>query len=200
MYKRRLTSDEINVMPLVHYEGPVTLVRFQADLERVLPALRREPVLGFDTETRPTFHKGRVNLPSLIQLATAGHVYLIQLSWLALGAELASVFADPQQIKAGVGIADDMRALARLHRFTPAGLVDIGQIAEKHQIWSQGLRTMCANFFGERISKGSQCSNWALRELSPRQIAYAATDAWMGRRLFMKMRELGLVDDLQNPL
>ena len=65
MYMRRLTCDEINVMPLVHYEGPVTLVRFSADLERVLPALRREPVLGFDTETRPTFHKGRVNLPSL---------------------------------------------------------------------------------------------------------------------------------------
>ena len=196
VYRRRMSSEEINALPLVHYEGPITLIRTTGELAKAIEDIGQDPVLGFDTETRPTFRKGRVNPPALSQLATAGHVYLIQLSWLPLGQALPSVFANPHQIKAGVGIGEDMRELAKLYPFTPAGHVDLGRIAYQHKIWSRGLRPLTANFFRQRIPKGSQCSNWSLRELSEKQMVYAATDAWIGRRLFMKMRDLGLVDTL----
>ena len=150
-------------------------------------------MLGFDTETRPTFRKGKINAPSLIQLATERAVYLVQLAWLPFGPHLAEILADPNVIKAGVGIRDDMRELSRLHDFEPAGLVDLGNAARAHKLPSQGLRTLAANLFGWRISKGSQCSNWSLMELSQRQIAYAATDAWIGRLIFLRMREFGLI-------
>ena len=191
--RRRLSCEEINAMPLFHYEGPVQVIRTLEDWKNALPDLRSADLLGFDTETRPSFRKGRRNFPALIQLATANAVYLVQLAFLPFGPHVVEVLANPDQVKAGVGIRDDMRDLARLHDFEPAGLVDLGGVARAHKLPSQGLRTLAANFFGWRISKGSQCSNWSLMELTPRQIAYAATDAWIGRLIFVRMCELGLI-------
>ena len=126
MLRRRLSGDEINAMPLCHYQGPVHVIRVLEDWKQALPDLRADGVLGFDTETRPTFRKGKINAPSLIQLATERAVYLVQLAWLPFGPHLAEILADPNVIKAGVGIRDDMRELSRLHDFEPAGLVDLG--------------------------------------------------------------------------
>ena len=191
--RRRLSCEEINAMPLFHYEGPVQVIRTLEDWKSALPDLRSADLLGFDTETRPSFRKGRRNFPALIQLATANAVYLVQLAFLPFGPHVVEILANPDQVKAGVGIRDDMRDLGRLHDFEPAGLVDLGGVARAHKMPSQGLRTLAANFFGRRISKGSQCSNWSLMELTPRQIAYAATDAWIGRLIFLRMCEMGLI-------
>ncbi len=189
--RRHLTPDEINAMPLCRYEGPVHVVRNLEDWAGVLDDLKAAPVLGFDTETRPTFRKGKVNSPALVQLATENAVYLIQLAWLPFGPHLDEILADPAILKAGVGIRFDMISLARLSPFRPAGLVDLGSAARMNGLSSQGLRTLTADLFQLRISKGSQCSNWSLMELSARQIVYAATDAWIGRRIYLRMVELG---------
>lgn len=191
---RRPSSGEINAMPLRHYEGPVEVVRTPEAWARAEADMRHDGILGFDTETRPTFRKGKLNAPSLIQIATASAVYLIQLGWLPFGEACANLLAAPDIIKTGVSIGDDMRALARLHPFTPAGLVDLGHVARAHRLPNQGLRTLAASLFGWRISKGSQCSNWSLMDLSQRQIEYAATDAWIGRCIYLRLRELGLTD------
>jgi ribonuclease D len=190
---RRLNSEEINALPLCHYGGEVRIIRSLADLRIARPDLTSEPVLGFDTETRPTFHKGKVNSPSLIQLATGRAVYLIQLNFLSFSRPLAEILANPGQVKAGVGIRDDMKQLRNLYSFEPVDLVDVGVLARSHKLPAQGLRTLAANLFGRRISKGPRCSNWSLVELSRRQIVYAATDAWMGRLIFLRMRELGFM-------
>ena len=190
---RRLTSEEINAMPLRHYEGEVEVVRSPQAWAAAEADMRQDGILGFDTETRPSFRKGRLNAPSLIQIATARKVYLVQLGALPFGAACADLLAAPEIIKTGVGIGDDMRALARLYPFSPAGLVDLGQVARAQRLPSQGLRTLAASLFGWRISKGPQCSNWSLADLSQRQIAYAATDAWIGRCIYLRLRELGLV-------
>jgi ribonuclease D len=193
--RRRLSSGEINAMPLCHYGGEVRLIRSLADFDDIRQDVISEPVLGFDTETRPTFRKGKSNAPSLIQLATARAVYLIQLNFLSFGRPLAEILENTGQIKAGVAIRDDVKELAALYSFEPAGLVDLGALARSHKLPTQGLRTLAANLFGRRISKGLRCSNWSLAELSRRQIMYAATDAWMGRLIFLRMRELGLTPD-----
>jgi ribonuclease D len=196
--KCRLGSEEINALPLCHYGGRVRLVRSPDDLDEVRNDLTGESVLGFDTETRPTFHKGKVNTPSLVQLATAQAVYLIQLNFFAFSPPLAKILENPEQIKAGVAIRDDMKALGLLYSFTPAGLVDLGVLARSHKLPAQGLRTLAANFFGRRISKGPRCSNWSLTELSHRQIVYAATDAWMSRLIYLRMCELGLASGVRS--
>lgn len=189
---RRLTSEDINEFPLVHYVGAIHVVRNQRQLQSALRALRFEPILGFDTETRPSFQKGVIHSPALVQLATVGAVYLIQLKLVPMCEELARILSNPEQIKAGVAIHEDMRELATLMPFEPAGLCDLADVAEKNGIENRGLRSLVASFFRERISKGPQCSNWSLPNLSQRQIVYAATDAWMGRRIYVRMKELGL--------
>jgi ribonuclease D len=193
MYRRKLRSEEINALPMVRYEGEVRLVRSEGELEEALDLLAREDLLGFDTETRPSFRKGRVNQPSLIQLAASDRIFLIQLAFVPFGAGLASILSNTQILKVGVGVWDDLRELGKLHPFEGAGAVDLGDLARSLKLPTQGLRNMAANLMGWRISKGSRCSNWSLSDLSPRQIAYAATDAWIGRELYLKMREVGLL-------
>lgn len=190
--RHRPDSQEINAMPLRSYAGDVQVIRDLRQWRQALPDLLQDGILGFDTETRPSFRKGKVNAPALIQLATAKTVYLVQLGWFPFGKECATLLADPNIIKAGVAIGDDMQALARVFPFTAAGSVDLGELARKHGLPSHGLRTLAASLFGWRISKGSQCSNWSARQLSARQIAYAATDAWIGRMIYMRLREYGM--------
>ena len=192
-YRRKLRSEEINALPIVRYEGEVRLVRSEGELEEALDLLARETLLGFDTETRPSFRKGKVNQPALIQLAASDRIFLVQLAFVPFGTGLAALLANEKIVKVGVGIWDDMRELGKLHPFEGAGAMDLGDLARSLKLPTQGLRNMAANLMGWRISKGSRCSNWSLSELSARQIAYAATDAWIGRELYLKMRAVGLL-------
>lgn len=193
--KQRMSREEINAMPLKAWDGNVRIIRSFSQWKAAEAEMRKDGVLGFDTETRPTFRKGKLNAPALVQVATADTVFLTQLGWVPFGAYQAGVLSDPAIVKVGVGIGDDMRALAKIFPFEPAGVVDLANVAKAHGLPNQGLRTLAASLFGWRISKGSQCSNWSLRQLSPRQIAYAATDAWIGRMIYMRLAELGLTPE-----
>lgn len=179
-----LSKDEINALPIRAYEGDIRLIRDEETLLEALDLLGREDVLGFDTETRPTFTKGKISSPALLQLAARDCVYLIQLTRLPFDERLADLLADARIIKAGVAVRDDLIALERLHPFTPGGAVDLAALARARGIKAQGLRSLAAHLLGFRISKSAQCSNWEKDELSPQQIRYAATDAWVGRELY----------------
>ena len=207
---RKLSRDAINALPLFHFSGKVSLVRKPEDMDYALRKLIRKAngksphilapdgkteatqVLGFDTETRPSFRKGKSYTPSLIQLALEDEVFLFHLKWMPLGRELISILEDAAIIKTGVAVHDDMRFLAKLAPFTPSSVVDLGEVAARNGIENRGLRGLAAFFLGMRISKGEQCSNWGNSALSPRQIRYAATDAWISRAVYFSMREAGL--------
>ena len=187
-----LSKEEINLLPIQAWEGPVVLVREEKTLADALEKLRQEPVLGFDTEKRPTFTKGKTCRPALIQLATADTAYLIQLTHLPFSEDIAELLSSPRVLKVGVAIHDDMKALARIHPFQADGVVDLAVMARARGIQAQGLRTLAANLLGFRISKSAQCSNWENHELTPQQIKYAATDAWVGRELYFHMLRMGV--------
>ena len=182
-----LSKEDINALPIRAYEGEIRLIRDEETLTDALEYLRREKLLGFDTETRPIFTKGKTCPPALLQLAAHDCVYLVQLRHLPFDARLADLLADPGVIKAGVAVRDDMLALERLHPFVPAGAVDLAVLARARGMKAQGLRNLAANLLGFRISKSAQCSNWEKDELSPQQIRYAATDAWVGRELYARL-------------
>ena len=191
--RAKLSKDEINSLPLYHYTGKIILVRTDKELDAALKRLAPEKTLGFDTETRPSFSKGKSHSPSLIQLATAAEVFLIHLKWLPLSAELADLFENPDIVKTGVAVHDDMRFLTKLLPFAPRSVVDLSAVARRNNVEHHGLRGLAATFLGVRISKGEQCSNWGNKELSPRQIRYAATDAWVSREIYLRMLSAGLV-------
>ena len=190
-YSRTFSKEEVNSLPLFRYEGPVTLVRTQEDLMAALERISEERLLGFDTESKPIFRKGMVSPPTLMQIACSDVVFLIQLNWLAFNEHMADFLADPEIIKTGVAIGDDIRMLNKTYPFTAAGLVDLRDIARIQNLSTRGLRTLAANFLHMRISKNAQCSNWGNKELSPQQVVYAATDAWVSRLVYERMSELG---------
>jgi ribonuclease D len=108
-------------------------------------------------------------------------------------AVLSPFFASTSPLKAGIGVSDDLRQLQKVFEFTPAAIVDLAAIARRHGLEKSGVRTLAALFLGLRIPKGTTTSNWAARHLSPQQIAYAATDAWVCRELYLKFEALGLL-------
>jgi ribonuclease D len=192
-YKRKFDGEEINGLPLGGFEGEIRMV---SDLRAAAAAVRslgREKVLGFDTETRPSFKKGKTYDPSLVQLAGSRRVYIFQLSRLPrFPGGLAGLLADPGIVKAGVSVRDDVLGLKRLHDFTDAGFLDLGDLARKVDIPTHGLRNLAANLLGIRISKSARCTNWARTDLSSKQVRYAATDAWISRELYLAFARLGL--------
>ena len=184
-----LTKEAINDLPILSYEGDLLLVQTPGELAEALAELRGERILGFDTEARPSFKKGRVYPTALIQLAGQHLVVLVRISLLPFDETLAELLAAPDIVKAGVAIREDMRSLRKIHDFIPAGLADLADMAKSQGIQAQGLRTLAAALMGGRISKAAQCSNWEKKTLTPQQIRYAATDAWIGRELYLLLKE-----------
>ena len=192
-YLRKIPKEAINELPLRQYDGPITLVNTQEGIETALPRLQKESLLGFDTETRPAFRKGESYLPSLLQLACRGEVFLFHLKVIGFPDELRDVLADSSIIKTGVAVRDDILGLQKLSPFTPGSFVDLGKVAEKKNIPTRGLRTIAANFLSFRLSKGAQRSNWGAPKLDAKQQTYAATDAWVSREIHLKFEELGML-------
>lgn len=188
-----LSKDEINALPLRRFTGPIRIVETHDALETAVTSLQSETVLGFDTETRPTFKKGVCNLPALLQLAGSKQTYLFRLRAVGLNNGLLHLLETPHIVKAGVAVHDDILDLQRLTDFNEAGFIDLGTTALERGFERSGLRNLTASLLGYRISKTAQCSNWEARPLTQRQINYAATDAWVSRELYLKMFDLGLI-------
>lgn len=186
-YLIALSREEINALPIDRYHGPVTVVREPEEVDIACRALGREKILGFDTETRPSFRKGESYQPSLIQLAGRKRVYLFQLQDHQIPQPLKNLLGNPNAIKTGVALEYDVKQLRAMDEFEPAGFVGLEPLAKKLRIKNQGLRGLAAALFGFRISKKAQCSNWSRRELTEIQIIYAATDAWISRELYLEL-------------
>lgn len=193
-YLRPFPPEVINALPMSRYEGTIRLVRTERQLAQAVRELHQEFLIGFDTESRPVFRKGQSQPPpSILQLAGEHEVYVFQLANLPLGDLLLNLLERKDIIKAGVSVRDDLLALQRLTEFDPGGFVDLGNISSKFQMQTHGLRNLAANLLGFRISKAAQCSNWSRFNLSPQQVNYAATDAWLGRELYLAFQKLGMV-------
>ena len=190
---RVITREALAELPIRRYEGPVSLVTTLSELADARADLRGERVVGLDTETRPSFRKGEIHLPCLVQAATVRSVYLFQLSRLEVLPGLAELLASPAVVKAGVGITYDLAQLKKVFPFAVENALDLGVVARRRGMGQSGVRNLAGMLLGFRIPKGNRTSNWAAPRLSPAQINYAATDAWACRELYLKFESEGLL-------
>ncbi len=188
-----ISREEMIELPVRRYDGAVHLLETPSDFERALQDLRRESVIGFDTETRPAFRRGESYLPSLVQFATADAVYLVQVQQGDYSDAMREIFSSEKMIKVGVSVRDDLRNLKNLFEFEENAVVDLGKIAKRHGLKQTGVRNLAGIFLGVRIPKGAKTTNWAARRLKPQQITYAATDAWACRELYLRFKQLNLI-------
>ena len=193
MALREISRDAMLELPIGKYEGEVCLVTTPKELARATADLLQETVVGFDTETRPAFRKGESYNPSLFQAATAKAVYLFQLRHREAFPLLAELLSGKRIAKAGVAVADDLRTLKNVFAFTEHSVVDLGHIARRAGYGQTGVRNLAGMIMGIRITKGTKTSNWAAPQLTPQQIAYAATDAWVCRELYLNFASEGLM-------
>jgi ribonuclease D len=190
---QQISREEMIDLPIGRYEGAVHLLAAPADLQRAMHEICRESVVGFDIETRPAFRPGESYPPALVQFATAGAVYLMQVQQQDYSAVMQEILSSETITKAGVSVADDLRNLKKLFEFQESAVVDLGKVAKRHGLKQTGVRNLAGIFLGTRIPKGAKTTNWAARRLTPQQIAYAATDAWVCRELYLRFKQLNWV-------
>lgn len=183
-------------LPIVRYSGPIRLIQTQSELDAARQAIRHEHLVGFDTETRPTFRKGQSHHPpSLVQIATGKAVYLFHLTKLDCSETVAAVLGNEQTVKAGIAIYRDLLELTKLFPFIANNVIDLGAVAKKSGYEQTGMRNLAGILLGHRITKGAQTSNWAAPRLTEAQLRYAATDAWVCRELYLRFEALGLLPE-----
>jgi len=190
---RAISREDMANLPIRRYEGEVCLVTTPQDRARALADIRQESIVGFDTETRPSFRKGESHPTCLVQVATASAVYLFQLRRPDVSQILAELLLDLRIVKAGVALAHDLRSLKLVFPFMEQNVLDLGVVARRCGLEQTGLRNLAGIFLGFRVPKGNRTSNWAAAQLSAQQITYAATDAWVCRELFLRFQSLGLI-------
>ena len=187
-YGRKMTAKEINDHPLKRYKGSIQVIKTKKELLSAYNELACEKILGFDTETRPAFKKGISYPPALIQLASSKKVYIFQLIYLKFSGKIREILSNSNIVKAGVAVDFDINQLQEMERFQPEGFVDLSDLAKQSGIKNFGLRGLAAVALGFRISKHARTTNWAAKDLTRPQIQYAATDAWVGREIYLTLK------------
>jgi ribonuclease D len=181
---KKLSKNEINSLPQIKFNGDVEVLSSNDNVQAAVNYLMNYDLIGFDTETKPTFVKGPLNPPSIMQLACIDKVYIFQLDNESLYKKLFPILSNENITKCGVSVDRDLIELMYFSPFDPLSFVDLGNIARDYDVPHHGLRGLVAMFLKHRISKGAQISDWSKTVLSQSQITYAATDAWISLKLF----------------
>jgi ribonuclease D len=186
-YSASITPEELEKFELSWFRGEIMIIEDMKSFNEAFPRMLNSEVLGFDTETRPSFRRGRKNKVSLIQLANEELACLIRINKIGIPAELVDLLANPGIIKTGVAIHDDIRFLKRVKGFNPSGFVDLQKFVRDYGIESSGLKKLTAIVLGFRISKRQQVTDWEAEQLTEAQQIYAATDAWVCHQIYKKL-------------
>lgn len=181
MFKPNITTEEINALPRVFFDKEIILVETMDDAFAASVYLSSQTILGFDTETKPSFKKGASNRHgvALLQLSTSDRAFLFRLNKMALPECIISILANKAIIKAGVAIKEDIRILQKLRNFKAEGFVELQDLVKKYGIENYSLKKMAAIVLNFNISKSQRLTDWEALELTHSQQIYAATDAWI---------------------
>ena len=185
--KVTITHEELTELPLGAFEGEVELVDDARHLTKAFEEINRHRMVGFDTETKPVFVRGHQNKVALMQIALNKKVFLIRINHTGLQPEIIQFLENEHILKAGVALRDDIKALQRLKRFEPKGVVELADLAKKAGLEIEGVKKLTGLLLGFRISKSVQTSNWEAAVLNEKQISYAATDAWVCLEIYKKL-------------
>jgi ribonuclease D len=191
MFAKTITNEEINDLELQQYEGNIVVIADEAKVAKALQEIRKHNVVGFDTETKPSFKKGVRHDVSLMQVAIPKKVYLFRLHYTGITSEMADFLSNEAIKKIGVALRDDIKDLQMMKEFVPGGFVEFSNLVKDVGIESNGLRKLTAIILGFRISKSAQTSNWENEVLTEKQLAYAATDAWVCLKMYNTLVKKG---------
>lgn len=189
-YPESISSEELTQLEQIDFTGPIVVVSdMDEEFAEAIDYLRSQEVIGFDTETKPSFTS---NTPrhhiALLQLSGGDKAYVFRLNMLGLPAPLASLLSDGSILKIGAAVKEDIRGLMHYRKFTARGFVDLQTMVAEYGITDKSVRKMSAIILGKKVSKTQQLSNWEAPQLSGAQLKYAAIDAWVCREMYLKLK------------
>lgn len=192
-----ISKEKLATLPVAEYPGKIELVDNPSKLEAAVEALNSVSMLGFDTETRPSFRKGQTYNVALIQLATPDCCYLFRTNEIGFPKELIRLLENPDITKVGLSIHDDFHNLRRVTEIEPQGFIDLQSFVKEYKIADNSLSRVFGILFGKRISKGQRLTNWEAPELSESQQNYAALDAYACIKIYNFLQQ-GNFDPLKS--
>ena len=191
MFQKTISKEELSELPFTQFDGEIHLVENEADLEFAVNYLQQQKVIGFDTETRPSFKKGQINKVALLQLSGDNKAFIFRLNKIGLPERVAGLLADASKKKVGVAIRDDIKGLKKLKPFEPAGFLELQEYVKEFGIENFSLKKLAGIVLGVRISKSQRLTNWEADVLTPAQLSYAATDAWVSAEIYRVLKTSG---------
>lgn len=187
-------KNRIGELPQVLFEGRIVVVLNEGEVERAVDYLLSQDVLGVDTETRPSFTRGRIHQVALLQVASREVCFLFRLNFMGFSPAIRRLLEDTSVPKIGLSLRDDIFNLHKLGEFEKGRFIDLQDCVKEIGVEDMSLQKLYANFFGQKISKRQQLTNWEADILTDKQKLYAATDAWSCIMLYeelMRLEETG---------
>lgn len=188
--RKSISNDELSLLPLTSFQGEIYLVENIEEMNSALNYLKNQCLLGFDTETKPSFSKGQNNPVSLLQLSTSDKAFLFRINLIGLPQGLVKILSSSKILKIGAAIRDDIKILQRITHFKPGGFIELQEMVEEYGIENFSLKKLSAIVLGIRISKTQRLSNWDAKKLSEPQQIYAATDAWVALEIYSQLLKI----------
>lgn len=196
--KSTITKAEIAQMPIVQFPGRIFVIYSETDAEKAVAYLKSQQIVGVDTETRPSFKRGRSHKVALLQIATTDTCFLFRLNQIGMPAILQD-FLMGDTLKIGLSLKDDFMMLSRRKEVhaEEGNWIELQDYVGRFGIEDRSLQKIFANLFGKKISKAQRLSNWEAESLSESQINYAATDAWACVEIYNCLAELEQTGDYE---
>lgn len=191
----KFDKTQIGSLPQVVFEGRIVVVLSEHEAEQAVRYLLSQPILGVDTETRPSFTRGKMNQVALLQVSSHDVCFLFRLNLLGLSPSVKQLLEDVNVPKIGLSLRDDLMMLRKLGDFTPGSFIDLQDHVSEIGVEDMSLQKLYANFFGRRISKRERLTNWEADVLKDKQKLYAATDAWACIVLYEELIRLEKTND-----
>ena len=197
-YDKHLIRD----LPQVSFPGRIEVITSKTEANKAVDFLFSQPLLGIDTETRPSFKKGKQNKVALLQISTKHVCFLFRLNIIGLTPSLIRLLEDETIKKVGLSLHDDIHSLTRLlvnssTKLKIGSFVDLQNLVKEIGIEDMSLQKLYANFFHQKISKRQQLSNWESEVLTEKQKNYAAIDAWACINIYEEFNRLKQTGDYQ---
>ena len=193
----KFDKAKIAALPRVLFKGRIVVVLTERDADKAVRYLLSQPILGVDTETRPSFKKGETHQVALLQVSSYDVCFLFRLNQLGLSPSVKRLLEDKQVPKIGLSLRDDLLSLHKLADFNAGYFIDLQDHMREIGVEDLSLQKLYANFFAQKISKREQLTNWEADILQDKQKLYAATDAWSCIMLYEELMRLEQTGDYE---
>ena len=193
----KFDKAKIATLPRVLFEGRIVVVLTERDADKAVRYLLSQPILGIDTETRPSFKKGETHQVALLQVSSYDVCFLFRLNQLGMSPSVKRLLEDKQVPKIGLSLRDDLLSLHKLGDFNAGYFIDLQDHVREIGVEDMSLQKLYANFFAQKISKREQLTNWEADILQDKQKRYAATDAWSCIMLYEELMRLEQTGDYE---